>query len=364
MIKISSPSIGDEEVKAVTEVLRSGYLAYGPVAKEFEREFAKYIGVKHALAVVNGTIAIYAALKALGIGPGDEVVVPDFTFFATASMVVATGARPVFADIELTTYGMDPSSLEKVISERTKAVIVVHLYGHPARFDELAGIAREAGAYVIEDCAQAHGAEYHGKKVGSLGDVSAFSFYATKNMTMGEGGAVLTDNDEVAERVELLRNHGQVGRYNHVTIGWNFRITNIQAAIGLAQLRKLDRMNDRRREIARRYDEELSLIDALRTPSEAPWARHVYHLYTVWVEREEDRDKLAEYLRSKGIQAAVHYPKPLHLQQALAEYSRPGCCPVAEAASRHVLSLPMHPLLTDEEVEAVIRAVKEFFSKK
>lgn len=364
MIKISAPSVGEEEIEAVTEVLRSGYLAYGPVAKEFEKEFARYVGVKHALAVVNGTIALYTTLKALGVGPGDEVVVPDFTFFATASMVVAAGARPVFADIELTTYGMDPSSLERVITERTKAVIVVHLYGHPARFDEIAGIAREAGAYVIEDCAQAHGAEYYGKKVGSLGDASAFSFYATKNMTMGEGGAVLTDSDEVAERADLLRNHGQVGRYNHVTIGWNFRITNIQAAIGLAQLRKLDKMNERRREIAKRYDEELSLIDEIRTPSEAPWAKHVYHLYTVWVEDDVDRDRLAEHLRSKGIQVAVHYPKPLHLQPALTEYSRPGCCPVAEAASRHVLSLPMHPLLTDEEVEAVIGAVKEFFFKK
>ena len=364
MIKISSPSIGDEEINAVIDVLRSGYLAYGPVAKEFEREFARYVGVRHALAVANGTLAIYSALKALGVGPGDEVVVPDFTFFATASMVVAAGARPVFADIELTTYGMDPSSLEKVITERTKAVIIVHLYGHPARFDELAGIAREAGAYVIEDCAQAHGAEYHGRKVGSLGDASAFSFYATKNMTMGEGGAVLTNSDEVAERVELLRNHGQVGRYEHVAIGWNFRITNIQAAIGLAQLRKLDRMNERRREIARRYDEELSLVDGLRTPSEAPWGKHVYHLYTIWVEDEGDRDRLAEHLRSRGIQSAVHYPKPLHMQRALADYAGTGCCPVAEAASRHVLSLPMHPLLTDEEVEKVIAAVKEFFSKK
>ncbi len=363
MIKIISPSIGDEEIEAVTEVLRSGYLAYGPVAREFEKEFARYIGVKHALAVVNGTIALYTALKALGVGPGDEVVVPDFTFFATASMVVAAGAKPVFADIELTTYGMDPSSLEKVITKRTKAVIVVHLYGHPARFDELASIAKEAGAYVIEDCAQAHGAEYLSRKVGSLGDASAFSFYATKNMTMGEGGAVLTDSDEIAEKVDLLRNHGQVGRYNHVTIGWNFRITNIQAAIGLAQLRKLDKMNERRREIARIYDEELSLIDGLRTPSEAPWGKHVYHLYTVWVEREADRDKLAEYLKDKGIQAAIHYPKPLHQQPALAKYSRPGCCPVADSASKHVLSLPMHPLLTDEEVETVIKAVKEFFSK-
>lgn len=363
MIKVSSPSIGEEELRAVAEVLRSGYLAYGPVAKEFEREFAKYVGVRHALAVANGTVALYTALKALGVGPGDEVVVPDFTFFATASMVAASGARPVFADIELTTYGMDPSSLERVLTDRTKAVIIVHLYGHPARFDELASLAREAGAYVIEDCAQAHGAEYHGRRVGSLGDASAFSFYATKNMTTGEGGAVLTDDDEVAERVELLRNHGQVGRYEHVAIGWNFRMTNIQAAIGLAQLRKLDGMNRRRREIARRYDEELSSIDGLRTPSEAPWGRHVYHLYTVWVEREADRDRLAEHLRSKGIQAAVHYPKPLHLQPALAQYSRPGCCPVAEAASRHVLSLPMHPLLTDEDVDAVISAVKEFFSK-
>ncbi|RLG77333.1 MAG: aminotransferase DegT, partial [Thermoprotei archaeon] len=239
MIKVNAPYITEDEINAVIEVLKSGQLAHGPVVEEFEKAFSEYLGVPYTVAVSNGTVALYLALKALGIGEGDEVIVPDFTFIATASMVVAAGAKPVFADIDLRTYTIDPEDVKKKITKRTKAMIVVHLYGHPANMGELMDIAKEHNLYLIEDCAQSHGAEFRGIKTGSFGDVAAFSFYATKNLTMGEGGAVVTKSKEVAEKVKLLRNHGQISRYYHEVIGWNFRLTSIQAAIGLQQLRKL-----------------------------------------------------------------------------------------------------------------------------
>ncbi|MCD6324101.1 MAG: DegT/DnrJ/EryC1/StrS family aminotransferase [Desulfurococcales archaeon] len=361
MIKVNSPYVGEEELEAVAEVLRSGYLAYGPKAREFEREFSEYLGVKHVKTVINGTIALYAALKALGVGEGDEVIVPDFSFFATASTVVLAGGKPVFADIDLETYTISPQDILTKITDRTKGIIVVHLYGHPADMDPIKEIASERSIFILEDCAQAHGAEYKGVKVGSIGEAGAFSFYATKNLTMGEGGAVATNSDEIADAVDLLRNHGQRGRYWHVDIGWNFRLTNIQAAIGLVQLRKLDSMNNRRREIAEAYRDGLGSIEGLRLPEEKPWGKHVYHQYTVWVEDESVRDKLREFLESRGIQVGIHYPTPLHEQPALRIFAGGGCCPNASEASKHVLSLPMHPGLRDEDVEEVVSAVREFF---
>ncbi len=363
MIKVNAPYITEDEIKAVVEVLRSGQLAHGPVVGEFERAFSEYLGVPYTVAVSNGTVALYLALKALGVGDGDEVIVPDFTFIATASMVVAAGAKPVFADIDLRTYTIDPEDVKKKISERTKAIIVVHLYGHPANMEELIDITREYNIYLIEDCAQSHGAEFKGAKTGTFGDVATFSFYATKNLTMGEGGAVVTKNKEIAEKVMLLRNHGQVSRYYHTIIGWNFRLTSIQAALGLQQLRKLDKMNSRRREIANTYLEKLQDIADIVLPAEMPWAKHVYHQFTIWVKKSGLRSKLIEYLKSKGIQTAVHYPRPLHLQPALSEFShKSDLCPNSTEASKHVLSLPMHPGLTDEEIHYVAKTVREFFS--
>lgn len=360
IIKVNAPFVGEGEIQAVSEVIRSGMLAHGSVVEEFEREFAKYLGVPYLLTVSNGTVALYVALKALGVGRDDEVIVPDFTFFATASTVVLAGATPVFADIDPETYTLDPASVEELITDRTKAIVVVHLYGHPAKMDEILRIAREYGLYVIEDCAQSHGAEYRGVKTGSIGDVGAFSFYATKNLTMGEGGAVSTKSKDIADFVRLYRNHGQTKRYYHEVIGWNFRITNIQAAIGLQQLRKLDQMNFRRREIAKLYRDELSGVESLRLPVEKPWAKHVYHQFTIWVEEDGARDRLAEYLREHGVQVGIHYPRPLHTQPALRKYFRTPC-PNAENASTHVLSLPMHPGLSDEDVLTVTKLVKEFF---
>lgn len=292
------------------------------------------------------------------------MIVPDFTFFATASTVVLAGAKPVFADVDLDTYTIDVHDLEKRITERTKAIVVVHLYGHPAYMDPIMKIAEERGIYVVEDCAQSHGAEYKGVKTGSIGHVSAFSFYATKNMTMGEGGAIATNDDFIKEYVDLQRNHGQVEKYLHKDIGWNFRITELQGALGLTQLKKLDLMNERRRAIAKIYDQELSNLPQIRTPTVKPYAKHVYHQYTIWVNNAVFRNKLASFLRSKGVQTSIHYPTPLHRQPALKNFTSAGNAYVnSDKASEHVLSLPMHPGLRDEEVYTVVKYVREFFKE-
>ncbi|PUA33552.1 MAG: hypothetical protein B7O98_03810 [Zestosphaera tikiterensis] len=363
-IRVNAPYITDEDVLEVVKVLKSGRLAAGNYVKTFEEEFARYLKVKHVLTVSNGTIALFLALKALGVKGGDEVIVPDFTFFATASTVVLAGAKPVFADVDLDTYTIDVHDLEKRITERTKAIVVVHLYGHPAYMDPIMKIAEERGIYVVEDCAQSHGAEYKGVKTGSIGHVSAFSFYATKNMTMGEGGAIATNDDFIKEYVDLQRNHGQVEKYLHKDIGWNFRITELQGALGLTQLKKLDLMNERRRAIAKIYDQELSNLPQIRTPTVKPYAKHVYHQYTIWVNNAVFRNKLASFLRSKGVQTSIHYPTPLHRQPALKNFTSAGNAYVnSDKASEHVLSLPMHPGLRDEEVYTVVKYVREFFKE-
>lgn len=362
VIKVNAPYITDEEIQEVIKVLRSGNLAAGEYVRLFEDSFAKYLGVRHVLTVSNGTIALYLALKALGVGPGDEVAVPDFTFFATASSVVLAGGKVIPVDIDLETYDIDPDDLKERLTDRTKAVVLVHLYGQPADVDSVKEVLSNKNIFLIEDCAQSHGAEYKGVKTGSLGVVSAFSFYATKNLTMGEGGAVVTNRDDIAEYVKLQRNHGQTEKYFHSVIGWNFRITDFQAALGYVQLTKLDKMNERRRAIAKIYSEELSSLKSLRLPTEKPYAKHVYHQYTVWVHGNGVRDKLSEFLRSRGIQTAIHYPNPVHKQPALKEHlvlSKKLRNSVE--ASRHVLSLPMHPGLTDEDILMIVRYIRDFF---
>ena len=362
-IRIAEPVIDEDEVDAVTRVLRSGILAGGKVAEEFEREFAKYLGVRHVVTVSNGTLALIAALHALGVREGDEVIVPCFTFIATANAVLALHARPVFADIELDTYNIDPSSVENLISRRTRAIIAVHLYGHMADVERLRRIAEEEGIALIEDAAQAHGAEYRGVKAGAWGDAAAFSFYATKNMTMGEGGAVTTNRDDVAWKVRMLRDHGQEEKYLHVTFGLNMRITALQAALGLVQLRKLDAMNEARRRNAMLLNEGLK-DTGLILPVEKPGFRHVYHQYVVRVDPERvgvDRDELAKRLRHSGVETAVHYPRAIPDQPLYRSLGYPPAdkiCPNAAQAARQVLSLPVHPRLTKQDVEYVIKAVR------
>ncbi len=357
------PVIEDDDVQRVVEALRSGVITGGHYARLFEEKFAEYIGVKHAITVSNGTLALVAALYAIGVRPGDEVIVPCFTFIATANAVLALGARPVFADIELETYNIDPDSVAERITRRTKAIVAVHLYGHMADVERLRKLAEEEGVALIEDAAQAHGAWYRGVKAGAWGDAAAFSFYATKNMTMGEGGAVTTNRDDVAWRVRMLRDHGQEEKYLHVTFGLNLRITSMQAALGLAQLEKLERLTE-----ARRRNAEL-LTRGLRgtglvTPVEKQGYRHVYHQYVVRVDAERvgvTRDELARRLSALGVETAVHYPRALPDQpfyRALGYPPAEEICPNAALAARQVLSLPVHPRLTRRDVEYIIEAVR------
>ena len=361
-IPISRPAIGDEEIEAVTRVLRSGYLAQGSEVAGFERDFADYIGVKHAVAVVNGTVALDLALKAIGIGPSDEVVTTPFTFIATANSIYYQGAKPVFADKDPRTYNLDPESALEAISHKTKAILVVHLYGQPADMEALGEIAEDHKLLLVEDSAQAHGALFMDRKAGSLGDVSIFSFYATKNMTTGEGGMILTDSDKVAERARLMRDHGQTSKYLHEELGYNYRLTDIQAALGRAQLRRLDALNEKRIFNAAHLTGGLSNIGGLETPYVDPRVRHVYHQYVVKVKDDLPitRDQLARELEARGIGTAIHYPLPVHHQPLYRRLGYPqDICPNAIEASKRVLSLPVHPLLNKEDLDYIIRSLRE-----
>ncbi len=362
-IRIIEPVIEDDDVELVLEALKSGWLTGGPYAKRFEEEFARYIGVKHAITVANGTLALVSALYGVGVRPGDEVIVPCFTFAATATAVIALGAKPVFVDIDLETYNISVDDVAEKITRRTKAIIAVHLYGHMADVERLKRLAEEEGVALIEDAAQAHGAEYRGVKAGAWGEAAAFSFYATKNMTMGEGGAVTTSRDDVAWRIRMLRSHGQEEKYLHVTFGLNMRISSMQAALGLAQLRKLDRMNEARRRNAMLLNEGLR-DTGLVLPVEKPGFKHVYHQYVVRVDPERvgvTRDELRRRLGEMGVETAIHYPRALPDQpfyRALGYPPAETLCPNAALAARQVLSLPVHPRLSKSDIEYIISAVK------
>ncbi len=363
MIPIAKPYITDEEIEAVVRVLRSGRITRGEETRLFEEEFARYVGVKHAVAVSNGTVALELALKALGIGVGDEVIVPDLTFIATANAVLNVGAKPVFADVREDTYTIDPDSILELVNPRTKAIIPVHLYGHPADMDEIMEIAEDYKLYVIEDAAQAHGAEVRGVKVGSIGHVGCFSFYATKNMTMGEGGALTTNIDWVCEKLRLMRCHGEVERYLSVTLGGNYNITEMQAAIGRVQLRRLDEMNNARIRNAEYLTTKLSSVSGIKTPIVKSGFKHVFHLYVIRV--MEGRDELLEHLRRNGVGAAIHYPRPIHEQPLYKALGYPESInPIARELSRQLLSLPVHPLLSRSDLDYIAGLIREFMENK
>ncbi len=352
-IKLFEPVI-DDDVEAVVNVLRSGWIAHGPEVELFEMEFAEYIGVSYAAAVANGTIALMLALKVLGIGQGDEVLVPDYTFIATATAVLMVGAIPRFVDVEYTTFNIDINDLQEKITNRTKAIIAVHLFGHPADVKALQDIAKDRKLLLIEDAAQAHGAEAWNQKVGSFGDAAIFSFYATKNMTTGEGGMVISNNRNVIEKVKLLRNHGQVARYVHAELGGNYRMTSIQAALGRVQLKKLDRLNNIRRNNAKKLNTRLSCLrEYIELPYELPWAKHVYHVYAIKIKRAEYRECVQKCLDSNGVETAIHYPLPLHLQPLFQSLGYHTCCENALKLSKCELSLPIHPRLSNEDVEYI-----------
>ncbi|MPW38629.1 aminotransferase class I/II-fold pyridoxal phosphate-dependent enzyme [Thermococcus sp. 101 C5] len=365
MIPIAKPLIGEEEINAVVEVLKSGMLAHGKEVEAFEKEFAQYLGAKHAVAVTNGTAALDVALKALKIGPGDEVITTPFTFIASANAILFQGAKPVFADIDPKTFNLDPNDVLEKINDKTKAIVVVHLYGQPADMKAFKEIAEDYKLHLIEDCAQAHGAEFEGQKVGTFGDIAAFSFYPTKNMTTGEGGMVVTNDDELAKRADLIRNHGQAEKYLHVELGYNLRMTNIAAAIGRVQLKKLDGWNEKRIENARLLSEGISKIEGLTPPYVDPRVKHVFHQYVIRVEEEFplNRDELMAKLREKGIGTAVHYPIPVHQQPLYQKLGYPkDICPNAIEASKRVLSLPVHPAVSKEDIDYIISALKELSS--
>lgn len=342
-------------------VLDSSAFIGGAEVDAFEAEFAAYCGTKHCVAVANGTDALALALRAAGIGSRDTVVVPAFTFAATIEAVAHVGARPLLADIDDSSFGLDPAALRQVIDTAggsVGAVLPVHLYGQVVEMDTINALAKQAGAVVIEDAAQAHGALYHGRKAGSLGDVACFSFYPTKNLgALGDGGACTTDNDDLAAGLRMLRDHGQSKKYVHQIVGYNSRLDALQAAALRIKLRHLDTWNQRRRAIAARYSEQLAGIDGLRLPVTLPQRQHVFHLFVV---RVAERDKLRAHLDAQGIATSIHYPLPLHEQPAF-RAAASGAYPNAVAAARQVLALPLYPELSDAAVDSVCVAIREWF---
>lgn len=358
MISIASPIIGDEEITAVNQVLKSGMLAQGPKVAELEGAFAEYCGTKYAVAVNSGTAALHAALHAAGVGPDDEVITVPFSFIATINPIIMQGATPVLVDIDPQTFNMDAALLEKAITSKTKAILPVHLYGQPANMDEINAIAKKYNLAVIEDACQAIGAEYKGKKTGSLGDMGCFSLYATKNIMCGEGGVVTTNDEKVVEKMKQFRQHGMSGPYQYEGLGYNYRMTDLQAAIAIEQLKKADVFNEKRVINAKKLTEGLAGISNLILPIVAEDRTHVYHQYTVKV--EGDRDGFVQRLRDHGVGAGVYYPLSLHQIPHIAKYGyKVGDFKNSEGAARKVVSLPAHPSLTDEELKTIVQVVKD-----
>ncbi len=354
MIPISRPIIGEAERQAVLEVLESGMLVQGPRVAALEAEWAAASGTRHAIATSSGTTALHLALLAHGIGPGDEVITTPFTFVASVNAILYVGARPVFADIEQDTFNIDPTRVEAAVTPRTRALLPVHLYGHPCEMDALLDIAQRHGLVLIEDAAQAIGAEYHSRRVGSFG-TGVFSLYATKNVMSGEGGMITTDDDALAERCRLLRNHGMPRRYQHELLGYNYRLSELHAAIGLAQIGRLDEYTARRRANAAYLNAHL---ESVLTPTVRPGCGHVWHQYTVRVRPGVDRDAAVQQLNQAGIGTGVFYPVPAHRQPYLAALGLDkATLPVAERLAREVISLPVHPLLSQADLETIVAEV-------
>lgn len=359
MINLVKPMLGKEEQLLVEEVLSSGELAQGRYVEQFEKQFTAFNGVSFGVATSSGTTALHAALLSLGIKPGDKVITTPFSFVATANAILYSQAIPVFCDIDMNNYNLSPEALIDTLKEHpdAKAIIVVHLYGHPANMPEIIKIAQMYGLKVIEDCAQAHGASINGQKVGSFGDCGAFSFYPTKNMTCGEGGILVTQDKVVADQARIFVNHGQSIKYQHDVLGYNYRMTNIHAAIGIAQLGKLDEFNKKRQQNALRYSTEIT-NPAVIKPICLPGFEHVYHQYTVQV---NDRNRFMEFLKNKGIACGIHYPKtipdqPLYQQQ----HKILGNFPNARIAADKVVSIPVYPGLRKEEVDYIVESLQTY----
>ncbi len=355
-IPIAKPILEDEEKNAVLEVLESGILAQGPRVEAFEKAFADYCGVKHAIATSCGTTALHIAMLAHGIGKGDEVITTPFSFIATANCILYVGAKPVFVDIDPYSFNIDPALIEQAITPHTRAVLPVHLYGQCSVMDAIMQIAQKHGLILIEDACQSHGATYKGKKAGSFG-TGTFSFYPTKNITCGEGGMITTNDDEIADRCCVIRNHGMKRRYYHDELGFNFRMTDISAAIGFEQLKKLEKFNTIRRENASYYSKHLH---GVIVPVEVSDCLHVYQQYTIRV-KNGLRDPLRDYLKENGIGTEIYYPVPIHQQAFIQKmmHDLPSL-PQSELASKEVLSIPVHPLVTHADREKIVETINAF----
>lgn len=359
MIPIAKPQLGKEEIDAVTEVLNSGMIAQGPKVEEFELAFSEHTGCEYAAAVNSGTAALHIALLAHGIGKEDEVITSPFSFIATANSILYTGAKPVFADIEPDTFNIDPERIKEKITPKTRAIMPVHLYGHPADMKAIMEIADDNKLIVIEDACQSHGAKCLGKKVGSFG-TGAFSFYPTKNMTTSEGGMLTTDEKEIAEKAKMIRAHGSKVRYLHEMLGFNLRMTDIAAAIGLVQLGKLDGFTAARQKNAEILSAGLRGISGLVPSITKAGCTHVFHQYTV---RANKRDQLAAFLKEKEIGTGVHYPIPIHKQPFYKELGYKDSLPVSEKAVEEVISLPVHPALSRSDVQKIVEEINKFYAK-
>ena len=365
-VPLSKPYV-DQEIKGkVLEVIDSGQYILGNHCKDFEKEFAQFIGVKHAVLTSSGTSAIFLCLKALGVGPGDGILVPSLTAFPTVEPVFHVGATPIFVDMD-ESFTMDPKHIKEILQKgsprpeikKIKGMIPVHLYGHPADMDSILDLAKQYKLFVLEDCCQAHGARYKGKRVGSMGIAGCFSFYPSKNLTVfGDGGIFVTSDDPMAGAGRMLRDHGRKEKYEHELVGYNLRFNEIQAAVGRLQLQRLDRFNESRRKIAQWYSDGLKGLPVI-PPKIQDWAEPVFHLYVIQTSR---RDQLATYLKEKGIQTGIHYPVPCHLQPAVKNMLGPQPkLERTEGAADKILSLPIYPELDKEKVDYVCSNIKEFF---
>jgi dTDP-4-amino-4,6-dideoxygalactose transaminase len=361
-IPIASPIIGDEEIEEVVKVLKSGFIAQGPKVAEFEKKFAKFVNSEYAVATSSGTTALHTSLLSCKIGKGDEVITTPFSFAATGNSILYTGARPVFVDINPETFNIDFNNIEEAITDKTKAILPVHLYGQVADMDEISKIAKKHDLFVIEDAAQAHGAIYKDKKVGSLGNMACFSFYPTKNMTTSEGGMITTDNEELAEKAKMIRAHGESKRYEHAILGYNFRMTDIAAAIGLAQLKKIEKFNAKRIVNANYLTEKLKSVKGITTPKHIKNTKHVYHQYTIKVTCG-DRDDWVKLLNENEIGTGIHYPIPIYKQELYIELGYDNHLKNTEEAASNVISLPVHPSLTEKDLKSIIKVLKEISNK-
>lgn len=375
-IPIACPDIGEEEARAVYEVVKSGWINEGKKVQEFEKRFADYIGVRHAVACFNGTVGLHLILLAHGIGPGDEVIVPSMTFVSTATSVLHVGATPVFADIDPQTFNIDPNWIEDYLKKRVltdfcqpstqpKAIIPVHYGGQSADMGPIQHIAKRYNLFVFEDAAEAHGAEYKGRKVGTFGDAAMFSFTPTKNITTAEGGMITTNNDEIAEKVRLLKNQGQDYQYHHILVGYNYRMTEMQAAMGIEQLKKLPAIIARKKENAKFLNSELSKIKGISPPYVAPECNHTYMIYTIKIDFQKlgiSRNMLMRKLEERGIQTKIYFP-PVHLQPIFRKgvYGK-VVLPITKKISKEIISLPFHSKLRKEDLEFILSSMRKAIS--